>query len=318
VFPAPVLLVDELMKRMILQFSDEVPPSELSSQVVAKSSTKRVAGFTLIELLVVIAIIGILVGLLLPAVQAAREAVRRISCSNNLKQLGIAFHNHHDTHSYFPTGGWDWNTPPWYVEGTPAIGEEQRAGWAFQILPFLEQSNVWAAGAEVAIGQPTSVYFCPSRRSAQTVTMRDQYVPAVNGGELVHALCDYAASNRSGKGVVRRWEPRKFSELVDGTSHTLLVGDKRLNLSLLGQPQEDDNEGYTAGWNSDTIRQTDKVPLPDFIGEGDGDGRFGSSHPGVFHVVMADGSTRSLAYTIDGTTFRHLGDVHDGHVVSDY
>lgn len=280
--------------------------------------TQKRAGFTLIELLVVIAIIGILVGLLLPAVQAARESVRRISCSNNLKQIGIAFHNHHDTQSYFPTGGWDWNTPPLYIDGSPAIGEPQRAGWAFQLLPFLEQTNTWNAGAEMAIGQPTSVFFCPSRRGMQTVEMPDQYVPAVNGGMVTHALCDYAASNRNGTGVVRRWEPRRFRDILDGTSNTLLAGDKRLNLSYLGQPQEDDNEGYTAGWNSDTVRQTDKAPLPDFIGEGDGDGRFGSSHPGVFHVVLADGSTRAIAYTIDGLTFAYLGDIHDGEVVNEF
>jgi hypothetical protein len=106
--------------------------------------------------------------------------------------------------------------------------------------------------------------------------------------------------------------------VIDGTSNTLLAGDKRLNLALLGQPQDDDNEGYTAGWNSDTVRQTDKLPLPDYIGLGDGDGRFGSSHPGVFQVVLTDGSTRSVAYTIDEVTFRHLGDIHDGQVLDDF
>ncbi|XZE51915.1 DUF1559 domain-containing protein [Planctomycetaceae bacterium SH139] len=274
--------------------------------------------FTLIELLVVIAIIGILVGLLLPAAQAARESVRRISCANNLKQIGLAVHNHHDTQSFFPSGGWDWNAPPWYIDGQPAVGEAQRAGWAFQLLPFLEQSNTWAAGPETAIGQPVSGYFCPSRRGMQTINMPDQYVPAVTGGTLQHALCDYAASNRNGSGVIRRWRPRRFRDVIDGTSNTLLAGDKRLNLALLGQPQEDDNEGYTAGWNSDTVRQTDKLPLPDFIGLGDGDGRFGSSHPGVFQVVLTDGSTRSVAYTIDEVTFRHLGDIHDGQVLGDF
>jgi prepilin-type N-terminal cleavage/methylation domain-containing protein len=281
------------------------------------ASERRLA-FTLIELLVVIAIIGILVGLLLPAVQGAREAARRISCANNLKQIGVAVHNHHDTHSSFPTGGWDWNTPPWYIDGRPAIGEAQRAGWAFQLLPFLEQSNTWLAGPEVAIGQPFSGFFCPSRRGMQTITMPDRYEPTVTGGALQHALCDYAASNRNGTGVIRRWRPHQFRDVLDGVSNTLLAGDKRLNLAFLGQPQDDDNEGYTAGWNSDTLRQTDKVPLPDFVGQGDGDGRFGSSHAGVFQVVLADGATRSVAYAIDKVVFRNLGDVQDGQVVGDF
>lgn len=275
-------------------------------------------GFTLIELLVVIAIIGILVGLLLPAVQAAREAARRAQCLNNLKQISLAYHNHHDQFKSFPSGGWNWDTPPTYVAGLPATRETQRAGWAFQILPFVEAGNTWQAGAEIAIGQPNQVYFCPSRRGAQIVTMPDHYSPPVNGADVTHALCDYAASNRDGSGVVRRFVPRSLRDVLDGTSNTMLVGDKRLNLAFLGSPQEDDNEGYTAGWNSDTMRNTDKIPLPDFIGLGDGDDRFGSSHPGVFQIALTDGSTRSVSYSIDSHLFELLGNVSDGEVVNEY
>lgn len=275
-------------------------------------------GFTLVELLVVIAIIGILVGLLLPAVQAAREAARRAQCLNNLKQISLAFHIHHDQFKSFPSGGWNWDTPPTYVGGTPATGAAQRAGWAFQILPFIEAGNAWNAGAEIAIGQPNQVYFCPSRRGTQTVTTSDHYSPPVNGADLNHALCDYAASNRNGSGVVRRFVPRRFRDVLDGTSNTLLVGDKRLNRAFLGTPQEDDNEGYTAGWNSDTMRNTDKIPLPDFNGLGDGDDRFGSSHPGIFQIALTDGSTRSVSYSVDGQLFEFLGNVSDGEVVGEY
>lgn len=293
-------------------------PDRSSRQNAVRNRCSRVLGFTLVELLVVIAVIGVLLGLLLPAVQAAREAARRAQCLNNLKQIGLAFHSHHDQYKQFPSGGWNWDTPPTYVGGSPATGAEQRAGWAFQILPFMEAANTWRAGAEVAVGQPHQVYFCPSRRGAQVVTTPDHYSPQINGAVVSHALCDYAASNRGGTGVVRRFLPRRFRDVTDGATNTLLVADKRLNRALLGSPQDDDNEGYTAGWNSDTMRSTEKAPLPDFWGLGDGDDRFGSSHPNVFQVALTDGSTRSVGYSIDGRIFERLGNISDGEVIDEF
>jgi prepilin-type N-terminal cleavage/methylation domain-containing protein/prepilin-type processing-associated H-X9-DG protein len=281
----------------------------------------RPAGFTLIELLVVIAIIGVLLGLLLPAVQKVREAANRLSCQNNLKQIGLAFHNHHDTLHYFPAGGWYSYTPPTYSNGAPAVGEQQQAGWGFQILPYIEADNTWRGGqattdsarAMVAIGTPNKLFFCPSRRGPQTVTYPDNYQPPLTTGQVTRALCDYAASNKEGTGVVRQFKPVRIADITDGTSNTLLVGEKRMNLAYLGQKQIDDNQGYTVGWNYDTVRKTTQQPAPDYSAPvGDGGGLFGSSHPGRFNAVFADGSVHPISYSVSKTVFKLLGDKSDG------
>ncbi len=129
-------------------------------------------GFTLVELLVVITIIGILIALLLPAVQAAREAARQMQCQNNLKQQGIAVANHVQQHGFFPTGGWGYL---WV--GVPERGYDlkQPGGWAYNILPYLEQQNLRDAGLNVdktlrtsaiiaRTQTPLAVFHCPSRR----------------------------------------------------------------------------------------------------------------------------------------------------------
>jgi prepilin-type N-terminal cleavage/methylation domain-containing protein/prepilin-type processing-associated H-X9-DG protein len=274
-------------------------------------------GFTLIELLVVIAVIGTLIGLLLPAVQKVREAASRLQCQNNLKQIALAWHNHHDACGFFPGGGWDWDQPPTYAGGSPVMGQAQRAGWGFQVLPFVEGDNVWKAGPVVAVGTPHKVFFCPSRRAPQTVTYPDNYNPRLTGATVTHALCDYAASNRDGTGVVRQFIPTRMAEITDGTSNTLLVAEKRLNRRYLGQAQDDDNEGYTAGWNEDTVRRTTRPPAPDHNNlTGDGDKLFGSSHPGRMNAAFADGSVRGVSYTIDRRLFDALGNRSDGQVVS--
>ena len=121
--------------------------------------------FTLVELLVVIAIIGILVSLLLPAVQSAREAARRSQCLNNLKQLGLGMLNHESAHQFFPSGGWGWY---WVGDPDRGTGAEQPGGWVYALLPYIEEGPLYDDGAD---GQPdllTPQQLAGSARRIQT------------------------------------------------------------------------------------------------------------------------------------------------------
>ena len=167
----------------------------VSRRIIAQSRarfwTRSRRGFTLVELLVVIAIIGVLVALLLPAVQAAREAARRTECKNNLKQIGLGLQNHANTHGVFPTGGAViYPKVEDYVVGNKPLGPvKQGLGWAYQILPYLEQSSLQGIVTQDQL-QAASVpfYLCPSRRS-----LSEAKSTANQENKLV-VLIDYAAA----------------------------------------------------------------------------------------------------------------------------
>src|SRR5258708_25127169 len=134
---------------------------------------------------------------------------------------------------------------------------------------------------------------------------------------MTHGLCDYAASNKEGTGAVQQFDPVRIMEITDGTSNTLLIGEKRMNRSLLGAKQPDDNQGYTCGFNYDTIRKTARPPAPDYFAPiGDGAGLFGSAHPGVVNFAFADGSVHPIRYSIDPIVFKYLGQRNDGQTVT--
>ncbi|HEV3440561.1 MAG TPA: DUF1559 domain-containing protein [Gemmata sp.] len=300
--------------------------------------TRSHRAFSLIELLVVIAIVAILIGLLLPAVQKVREAMARIQCANNLKQLALAWHNYHDVYHQLPMGGRSWPDPPTYLSpGVPAIGAQQKGGWGFQILPFIEQGNLWVGGGGVTIAQcqinaigatPIPTFFCPVRRSptllppTNMTTYDIESGPGLGWSEFTHCPSDYAANGgpyRQNGIIAPLPTVITFDMITDGLTQTLLLGDKQLDLSRLGTYQLDDDQGYTAGWDWDTVRPSQLPPAPDgHWNRGYSDDRFGSSHVNGCNFALCDGSIRQISYSVDPVTFQLLGSRNDGQVVADY
>lgn len=177
-----------------------------------RSGSRRRQGFTLVELLVVIAIIGVLVGMLLPAVQAARESARRTQCSNKVRQMMLAIQNVVSAHKIYPTGGIEpWPEVEDYSQGGSAFGpSKQGLSWAYQILPFLEEGAVSNLSTTQAISNsPVGLYFCPSRRSPTKGT--------VNGNAW---LMDYASLQpmigRNQIGTVTGMTNSTFNFLIAG------------------------------------------------------------------------------------------------------
>lgn len=220
-------------------------------------------GFTLVELLVVIAIIGMLVGLLLPAVQQAREAARRMQCGNNLKQIGLACMNHESANMKFPSGGWG---STYCGDPDRGFGKGQSGNWAFSLLPYLEQNALFQLGSSTATNSTTTIskklsaermntaisaFICPSRRTAKLFTVSGTYndsnFSATQGCKGDYAACygttTMAATNNAasypGKvsmikntattqptGIIFDVSETKMGEVRDGTTNTYLVGEK--------------------------------------------------------------------------------------------
>lgn len=212
---------------------------------------RKRSAFTLIELLVVIAIISVLIGLLVPAVQKVRESAARMECRNHLKQLSLAFHNYHDSYRYFPTGGNYYYYLPRTLApgGAPMTGLQQDWGWGYQILPFIEQSNVYFEVSDATVKATTLALFsCPSRR---------QNVVYAGG-----ALSDYGGNGGSdntfttynGLLVEKTVAPTRFASVVDGTSNTLMLAEKFVCLDFIQGGAWGDNAGYWSGFDWDTIR----------------------------------------------------------------
>ncbi len=314
------------------------------SQTSTKNHRKA---FTLIELLVVIAIISVLVGLLVPAVQKVREAANRIKCVNNLKQLGLAWHSHHSVYESFPSAG-AWLFPTiQFSSGSPMTVNQQHAGWGYQILPYIEQEALWKGAGQAddagknRIIKSTGVklFACPSRRAdplhKNGLSHLQAFAPWCPG-------TDYAANLGTsfrqefgqgangwffGKQVYLNGITRpifaggalRFGDVLDGTSNTMMLGEKALDLTYLGQNQHDDDAGFYDGYDWDVLRLTDVPPSQDRrAGTGlyTGNVHFGSSHPGNYQAAFVDGSVRPVNYSTNPSVLARLGSVNDGLVVS--
>ncbi len=325
------------------------------------SRSVRRRAFTLVELLVVIAIIGILIALLLPAVQAAREAARRMQCVNQLKQIGLACHNLENTYGYFPTGGTNWWPNLAMVGGRVADPKDQMLSWPFQILPYLEQGaisdipsktdgDMLAAEVEQAIGSiVVNYYCCPSRRSPADQAGRylldyasahpatgPQPVPQSFVARDTQATSQlwyggYTANPSAGHigkyyGIITRAryaEPCRVSDVSDGLSKTMLIGEKWLNTKHYATGDWHDDRGWTDGWDPDTIRSTGYPPRPDSDDPPRGQSgyddtkayTFGGAHVSGFNCAFGDGAVHFIDFSVDLHVFNYLGARRDGNPV---
>lgn len=236
-------------------------------------------GFTLVELLVVIAIIGVMVGLLLPAVQAARESARRMQCSNHLKQMALGAHNHQSTYGYLPGGGRDGH--PKFNWDCCDSKVSHGFSWMYNLLPFVEQQALWELGPandpETNVTHPTnttnaiagtlpSIYNCPSKRPPfqRNGFYRADY--AGNAGQ--RSVAGASGANNGFRGAVRQTDSESWKltieQIKDGSSNTIIYSEKAVNSKAYGSDGGDNERWNNAGWD-DCIYRSGAIK----IGTGD-------------------------------------------------
>lgn len=254
--------------------------------------------FTLVELLVVIAIIGILIGMLLPAVQSVREAARRTTCLNNLKQIGLALQNYHSAHQEFPVGGTGWRGP-W----TP---DETQIAWSAFLLPFLEQGNVFRQiDFKEAFDSPTNadaaatvigVFVCPT--SLRGTNLTDNRGPCDYGGIYGERI---TGPNNPPKGLMIYGDSFSHRNITDGSSNTIIVAE-----------DSDFNDGqWINGLN--IFDQAFAInAAPAFEND------IRSRHPGGANAAFADGHVSFLPENLDLQTLAAICTRAGGEVVSGF
>jgi prepilin-type N-terminal cleavage/methylation domain-containing protein/prepilin-type processing-associated H-X9-DG protein len=279
--------------------------------------------FTLIELLVVIAIIGVLIALLLPAVQKVREAANRAKCSNNLKQIGLAMHNYHDTNDRLPYADTRVGTSYAYPS------------WSVEMLPYIEQGNLYqqfrmAIGASQHNGYnpldkmpaafvqtPVPTFFCPSRRAPDGSVLGE-----VSGAIPMGAVGDYGVclgddSYQTGAFPLASDTPIRFAQITDGLSNTLMVGEKHVPVNGFGLAASGDLCIYASDHGTVGRQAGVKYPLATSLTDVF-NMQFGSWHSGTVQFVFCDGSVHGLRTSTEGKTLGLLANRADGQVIPPY
>ncbi|WP_145454523.1 DUF1559 domain-containing protein [Gimesia panareensis] len=318
-----------------------------------KGAPKR--GFTLIELLVVIAIIAILIALLLPAVQQAREAARRSTCKNNLKQIGIAIHNYADTHTVFPLG---------YVRNASS-GVDYGWGWSTFLLPFVDQAPLYNVlnpngqlllpnasttySGQNALQTAIPVYRCPSSIVPVINNQRTDSVPSGYGALSYPAVSGHTSglgnaspvTTYTNKGAFYPMSSVRFRDFTDGTSNTILVGERAFQFTgtVTQQPYAAIWAGgrYTNVGTSGIITNTKEDATGDVAfstninnKSGAAHRGFSSQHVGGCHFLLGDGTVRFISENINSSdynsssgpaamgTYQKLAIINDGQVLGEF
>jgi prepilin-type N-terminal cleavage/methylation domain-containing protein/prepilin-type processing-associated H-X9-DG protein len=300
------------------------------------ATARRRSGFTLIELLVVIAIISVLMGLLLPAVQKAREAAARAQCQNNLHQIGLAFQMYH----------MNWNNLP------PTRLSDLHATWAVLIMPYIEQGNLYAQWnipmtyydqSDVARLTPVPTYFCPSRRSPKSAPGQsisgDQnddnfgngfgpFVPGALGDYAVctgtdncdGCDCDGYAFNGAFRATINQYGQQlgnlSLSDITDGLSNTLFAGDKHVHIANFGRGVLDCSLYNGDYWMCSSRSVSPNYPLAQK--PSDALVSFGGYHTGSCQFLFGDGSVRGISTSTDPNILALLANISDGKAIPDY